>query len=839
MSYPDLSVDEDTPDEDTYDLTWTVYIALAFTPEQGQLCKINKRGKQTVFSKSSPDQVCFHIEYKLLPGDTEANKVDLLFFGPVAKLYKDDQSEFVKTWSEAGQTWVGWNQRFNVKVNRALAIDLVSHKISVHIWNNKDRLCSQARLERVKVLKVDQDLSEDVDVSGGVKAMVNKMRTLCEKKCSKKQTFYSSPKSEAEEADTDLAPDVGMASVDLSLVGLLAGELCLTHWTVVSSCGVNEAMIHVCLDRPFLSERLKVELNPLSITVVSATSLPPTPLPSHALEEKCMPVYCQYKFHNLKEHRTNYERHSDRIYFRDVNVILTGLLDPHDLLDFLLGPPIRIEVHDRDRKLEGKAAVGCSFDDVNEASQNHFNYHGVASLTFSELLHGKTHFKVSLPIKCCSPPHQDVDMSTNQVFPPADYLKANSDLRVRVKLAHPLDNAGLELGSYEAPFGRAVYIFDSSNVAVMNKLRSNILKSNADVLDFDSETLENTEKALSNYTTHFKQGRSQDLDFITGFHVVDKKTQMVVVEGLQHKALRRLWEAVPMKLSGSKEEQVIVLYNSSLSFLRRIYDTLDLGLRPVFLPEALETLMKEPLLYVTGTVPHQCLQALLRLNQLCQVRSLTDVVQYNLFPSADMIVSLSRQYESSTEECVSVQRDRTLGHVKGHLTTESKTCASGNFINQDVVFRRPQDFIQENIQKVHENSAHLQEPVIPKLRLKTAGDSPAHNYSIQTYNSNTLNQEWLQREMAKLPDRRFTFCQKYHSATVEPGQNRAVSKTKDMDPTVFTTVQGQVPVLEAETLAVKPTYRSPLRTWDSSLSRSKMHPKTPDPARVEELRKEI
>lgn len=66
------------------------------------------------------------------------------------------------------------------------------------------------------------------------------------------------------------------------------------------------------------------------------------------------------------------------------------------------------------------------------------------------------------------------------------------------------------------------------------------------------------------------------------------------------------------RLDGDEEEQVTVLYNSDLSFSERLYDTLDVGLTPIYLLKPLETIMGEPLLFIRNMVPYGCLEAIKR-----------------------------------------------------------------------------------------------------------------------------------------------------------------------------------------------------------------------------------
>ncbi|CAL9703796.1 unnamed protein product [Knipowitschia caucasica] len=575
-------------EEETVSLT--LFTALSFPPDR---------------EKSHSERGCFHVEYELLPRDTV--RLDLLLFGPVAKIYKEDQSKVLQTWSEAGQTWLGWTQDLSVNLCRDKTIQILQHQSTVHIWNQRDQLGLQARSDRMGRARV---MMEDMETCDGVKSMVSEMRRL-------------SPKDRS----TATCDSEGPASLHFSPIRLLAGERTLSHWASLRCCGVIDFVIHVSLHKPLLSDALETDLNPMVLTVLSASSMPPAPV-----QDQCLPVHCQYSFLNLPKHKTNYEKHGAKIHFNDMNVILTGLLNPQDLHEFLSGPPMQIEVHDRDRK-----PARCGLGGQTRKKKEPFDSYGVAGLSLSELLLGATDLKVCLPIRGCRP---DLDPSV----PPGPYVDANSQLRVRVKLARPL-----QLCSHGAEFGRVVCVFGCDDVEGMEKLRLQILKSNRDAFDLDQNDTESSENALSNLATRFQHslGSQTGLDFISGFHVVDTKTHIVVVEGLRREAVKRLLETVFKERRRSKQQ---VVCDPGLSFSKRLYPRLDLSLRPVLLPQTLDSIMKQPLVFVRGIVPSSCLQGLLRLSQLREVRTLRDAVKLDLFPSEEMVQSLRTLYQRQQQQ---------------------------------------------------------------------------------------------------------------------------------------------------------------------------------------------
>lgn len=296
-----------------------------------------------------------------------------------------------------------------------------------------------------------------------------------------------------------------------------------------------------------------------------------------------MPVYCQYKFHNMPAHRTKGLSYGSNINFKDVNVILTGLLQTEELLEFLRGPPLEIEVHDRDRKAEepscSPAIFGTEATDDKLAStavvptkqtcyspfrevRKHCDPYGIAKLKFSDLLRHPRCLTLSLPIRG-SHPVQWLGTNKNEcgetenekagaldvqdsAMPNGHYLKANSMLKVQVEIAHPI-LLGPDKSEGRCPFSRIIYIFKYNNVAFLEKLRSEILRINTMAFQVHSYNKETTQRILQGHIMDAIERENKNLNALTGFHFLDKAQHLFILEGLKNEAIKDLWETAPLK----------------------------------------------------------------------------------------------------------------------------------------------------------------------------------------------------------------------------------------------------------------------------------------------------
>ncbi|VTJ85997.1 Hypothetical predicted protein [Marmota monax] len=277
-----------------------------------------------------------------------------------------------------------------------------------------------------------------------------------------------------------------------------------------------------------MTEEQKLELNPLIIRIDCVSCLPSQPVPIQELQRLCTTFYCRYRFHKTLVHRTEERPHGTHVYFEDINVICLGAIHPSDLREYLEGPPMVVEVHDRDRKsdesscrptLFGEDPLDShgniqSFISSKEMEENPFqsqnktwDSHGVTRVSFTDILLGHKYLNLVVPI---------------QHLPLRTWAKAQ----------------GVDfLGSH---FGHIMFVFSAKELFLLHSLLKDITLINAKALELDSYPTGTVQQILPAFKMRVNIQHQEHLDILTGFHLLDGNIHLFVLEGLADGGLRQL-----------------------------------------------------------------------------------------------------------------------------------------------------------------------------------------------------------------------------------------------------------------------------------------------------------
>ncbi|XP_061328968.1 uncharacterized protein CFAP92 isoform X3 [Pezoporus flaviventris] len=900
--------------------TLTVSLALPAPPAERKDKKAHHpgaRGRRLSVAAIPRVEYRYQIEYFLLPDDLIPRKVDLVVSGMVVKLFIDSHSKTMTPWFENNKMWISWNLSVDISVTNEYLLKLRDHKIIVKIWDAKENVSSKARPSKARITATIEEDAEEVageaDLNGPATADggslhppgTDRARSVAFAKTPlldmtqhlKQKTVAAPPvnlasketenrienvrgykaaitkgrKASVAKRNTDAtaAKRYCIASLQLDAMPLLSGEESVIGRLAENTPEVLDAYVTFTVETPLLSERQRHELNPLIIKIISATRLPDKPVPIEVLQRLCVPTYCKYKFHNFPPHRTHEQIHGTHVYFKDVNVLLTGTMKPGELEAYLRGPPLEIEVHDRDRNMETITKKPALFGD-NEADEHvgkvsfltykstAYNYklknemwhpHGVAKVGLTDLLLGRKYLNVSAPIRNCSVPNTGAfsedkngkiteSVSNSFLLPMGDYLESDSVLKVRVEIAVPL-GARAEIADAQVtscPYGCIIYIFDYNNSSLLHDLVEEIKEINAMALQLDGWPVHLIGMALAALKLKTTREKVSELDIVTGFHLLDGATHLFVLEGLKDKAIKKLWDRHFERTYKPEDGQLAILYNSQLAFPQRLYTDLEVLFYHFRLYEPLFTIAKSSLLYVRGVVPQACFQALSRLSSLCRSKRLRDVIHGDLLPSAEMITALSLEYGVPlTDEDLFTQTPPLPTFSPGDYTVPGKVSrvkqavsSSVDNYNEGYIQRKKEiadkmsfekNYIKANINAVCQLKGKMETPRSEAFLISPVDGKSVFNYSCQSLNSAELAKKRLRQEMAKEPKTRFTYCQDYLSATFEPVDEIAACKELcEKSKSLWQSPDG----------FVFPGYKSSIE--------SNLHPQMPHEARQEELR---
>ncbi|XP_045390117.1 uncharacterized protein KIAA1257 homolog isoform X7 [Lemur catta] len=106
----------------------------------------------------------YHLEYFLLPDDEEPKEVDMVMFPTVAKVFLESGVKTVKPWREGDKLWVSWAQAFTISMTKELLKKINFHKITLRLWDTKDKLSKKARYYRLKTTTHVDDIGSSEEV---------------------------------------------------------------------------------------------------------------------------------------------------------------------------------------------------------------------------------------------------------------------------------------------------------------------------------------------------------------------------------------------------------------------------------------------------------------------------------------------------------------------------------------------------------------------------------------------------------------------------------------------------------------------------------------------------
>lgn len=66
-------------------------------------------------------------------------------------------SQTVRPWQEGDKVWVSWTQTFNINMTKELLKTINFHKITLRLWDTKDKVSKKVRYYRLKPSVFSED----------------------------------------------------------------------------------------------------------------------------------------------------------------------------------------------------------------------------------------------------------------------------------------------------------------------------------------------------------------------------------------------------------------------------------------------------------------------------------------------------------------------------------------------------------------------------------------------------------------------------------------------------------------------------------------------------------
>ena len=237
-----------------------------------------------------------------------------------------------------------------------------------------------------------------------------------------------------------------------------------------------------------------------------------------------------------------------------------------------------------------------------------------------------------------------------------------------------------------------------------------------------------------------EERQNNDIDYISGFQILDNIKRVTIIEGISGKAMQKIKETFPKTQMNSETKMIFA--DSNILFNERIYSKFDLSLKIIKTRDTLEQILTTFDIYLKSTNYRLIYDAFMNIGSILKSETLKDISDENLFPDADGLLLLERKYGDilKEEDLTGIKKEKVI--KKKFLITTNKTFSATKYGKTSRTIFNSNDEDKNNIIKANN-------PIFKNLVKKALNislndnnkDNKDINSSSYRYNKNRVETE--------------------------------------------------------------------------------------------------
>ena len=141
---------------------------------------------------------------------------------------------------------------------------------------------------------------------------------------------------------------------------------------------------------------------------------------------------------------------------------------------------------------------------------------------------------------------------------------------------------------------------------------------------------------------------NNEIDYISGFQIIDKISRLTIIEGITEKGMKKVKEAFPKTQMNSKT--FMIFSDSNILFNKRLYSIFDLSLKFIKIRMNLSEILSTFDIYLKSKKYREIYDVFMNIGSILKAQTLKEIAGENLFPDGESLLLLERKYGDILKE---------------------------------------------------------------------------------------------------------------------------------------------------------------------------------------------